>query len=375
MTTLQPVRLYALLPPMTISDLRQRDLILFEAISGSRAYGTHLPHSDIDLKGVFILPEAEFYGLDYVPQVANDTNDEVFYELRRFVELLLKNNPTVLELLGTPPDCVVYRHPLFAAFRAEDFLSKLCRQSFAEYAVAQIRKARGLNKKINHPEPPARKSVLDFCYVTVGAGAQPVATWLARHGYAATQCGLANVNHLTDLYALFVDETPDQRHGYRGLVRDPETSQDVQLSSVPKAETPVAYLSFNRNGYSTYCRVYREYKEWEQKRNPERYQNTVQHGKNYDAKNMLHVFRLLRMAGEIATECRLHVRRPDREFLLQIRRGEFGYEQLVTEAEILIEQVESAFAASALPEAPNRDAAEQLLVQLRQAWYAGQQVG
>lgn len=355
---------------LTISDLRQRGLILFEAISGSRAYGTHLPHSDTDLKGVFILPEAEFYGLTYVPQVANATNDEVFYELRRFVELLVKNNPTVLELLGTPEDCVVYRHPLFEAFRAEDFLSKLCRQSFAEYAVAQIRKARGLNKKINHPEPPQRKSVLDFCYVTVGAGAQPVATWLERRGYAARQCGLANVNHLTDLYALFVDETPGQHHGYRGLVRDPETSQDVQLSAVPKGEVPVAYLSFNRNGYSTYCRVYREYQEWEQKRNPERYQNTVQHGKNYDAKNMLHVFRLLRMAGEIASGGQLHVRRPDREFLLQIRRGEFEYEQLVAEAEALVERVENAFTTSALPNTPDADAAEQLLVRTRRAWYA-----
>lgn len=353
-----------------IADLRRRGLILFEAISGSRAYGTNLPHSDTDLKGVFILPETEFYGLSYVPQVANDTNDEVFYELRRFVELLLKNNPTVLELLGTPEDCVVYRHPLFEVFRAEDFLSRLCRQSFAEYAVAQIRKAKGLNKKINYPEPPSRKSVLDFCYVTVGAGAQPVATWLERRGYTSSQCGLSNVNHLNDLYAVFVDETPEQRHHYRGLVRDPETSQDVLLSAVPKGEVPVAYLSFNRNGYSTYCRVFREYKEWEQKRNPERYQNTVQHGKNYDAKNMLHVFRLLRMAEEIASTGRLHVRRPDRDFLLEIRRGAFEYEQLVTEAEALVERVEAAFATSALPEAPNTEAAEQLLVQVRQAWYA-----
>jgi hypothetical protein len=33
---------------MTIADLRQQNLILFEAISGSRAYGTNLPHSDTD---------------------------------------------------------------------------------------------------------------------------------------------------------------------------------------------------------------------------------------------------------------------------------------------------------------------------------------
>ncbi|MGI4867059.1 MAG: nucleotidyltransferase domain-containing protein [Janthinobacterium lividum] len=354
---------------MTIADLRQQNLILFEAISGSRAYGTNLPHSDTDLKGVFVLPEREFFGLDYVPQVANDTNDEVFYELRRFVELLLKNNPTVLELLGTPADCIVYKHPLFDQFQAPDFLSKLCRQSFAEYAVAQIRKAQGLNKKINHPEPPGRKSVLDFCYVTAGAGAQPAEAWLSRQGFVAAQCGLVNVPHLTDLYALFVDHTPAQNLGYRGLVRDPETSQDVQLSAVPKGEEPVAYLSFNRNGYSTYCRVFREYWEWVAKRNQERYANTVQHGKNYDAKNMLHVFRLLQMAEEIALTGEIQVRRPNREFLLQIRRGEFEYAELVAEAEQLVAQVEAAFKASALPAAPSAEAAEETLRRVRQEFY------
>ncbi len=358
---------------MTIADLRAQRLILFEAVSGSRAYGTNLPHSDMDLKGVFILPEDQFFGLEYIPQIANETNDEVFYELRRFVELLLKNNPTVLELLGTPADCVIYQHPLFAQFKAADFLSKLCRQSFADYAVAQIRKAQGLNKKINHPEPPARKSVLDFCYVTAGAGAQPATDWLARHGYEAARCGLANVPHLTDLYALFVDARPEGGLGYRGLVRDPETSQDVLLSAVPKGEEPVAYLSFNRNGYSTYCRVFREYWEWVEKRNAERYQNTVQHGKNYDAKNMLHVFRLLQMAEEIALTGQLHVRRPNREFLLQIRRGAFEYEALVAEAEALVTRVEAAFAASALPEAPDRAAAEQRLREVRRAFYAAAQ--
>jgi predicted nucleotidyltransferase len=362
---------FVALPPllMTIADLRQQNLILFEAISGSRAYGTNLPHSDTDLKGVFVLPEQQFFGFDYIPQVANETNDEVFYELRRFVELLLKNNPTVLELLGTPADSVLYKHPLFDQFQARDYLSKLCRQSFAEYAVAQIRKAKGLNKKINHPEPPARKSVLDFCYVTVGAGAQPAETWLARNGLTSSQCGLANVPHLTDLYALFVDYSPEQPLGYRGLVRDPETSQDVLLSAVPKGEEPVAYLSFNRNGYSTYCRVFREYWEWVVKRNTERYENTVQHGKNYDAKNMLHVFRLLQMAEEIARTSELHVRRSNREFLLQIRRGEFEYAELLTEAEELVARVEAAFASSALPETPSREMAENTLLRVRREFY------
>jgi predicted nucleotidyltransferase len=355
---------------MTIADLRQQHLILFEAVSGSRAYGTQLPHSDTDLKGVFILPEDRFFGLDYVPQVANETNDEVFYELRRFVELLLKNNPTVVELLATPDDCIIYKHPLFNEFKAADFLSQLCRPSFAEYAVAQIRKAQGLNKKINYPEPPARKSVLDFCYVTVGAGAQPVGAWLAQQGISNESCGLANVPHLSDLYALFIDPNPARPLGYRGLVRDAEVSQDVQLSAVPKGEKPAAYFSFNRNGYSVYCRAYREYWDWVAKRNKERYENTVQHGKNYDAKNMLHVFRLLQMAEEIALTGVIHVRRPNREFLLQIRRGEFAYADLIAEAEQLVARVEAAFALSALPAAPDKASAEATLRLVRQRFYA-----
>lgn len=208
--------------------------------------------------------------------------------------------------------------------------------------------------------------------MTRGAGAQPADTWLQRQHLTAAQCGLANVPHLQDLYALFVDASPEGRLGYRGLVRDAELSNDVQLSAVPKGEEPVAYLSFNRNGYSTYCRVYREYWDWVQKRNAERYQNTVQHGKNYDAKNMLHVFRLLQMAEEIAREGRLHVRRPNRDFLLRIRRGEFEYADLVQQAEELVQRVDAAFAASALPAEPDRPAVEQVLIEVRQRFYAGQ---
>ncbi len=354
----------------TLTDLRTTpSLLLLDAVSGSRAYGTDLPTSDHDRKGVFALPQEVFFGLTYTPQVANETNDEVYYEVGRWVELLLKNNPTALELLASPADCVLVRSPLLAAFRPELFLSKKCRLSFAEFAASQIKKARGLNKKINQPLEPARKSVLDFCYVTVGAGAQPLTDWLARRGWTAAQVALTNVPHLIDLYALFVDESADGRLGYRGIIRDPATATEVLLTSVPPGETPVAYLSFNRNGYSTYCRVYKEYWAWVEKRNAERYQNTVQHGQGYDAKNMLHVFRLLEMAEEIAREGVLHVRRPNRELLLRIRRGEFAYDDLLNRADDLLARVDAAFATSPLPEEPDYAAVEALLIGLRRELY------
>lgn len=54
---------------MTISDLKSGELIILECISGSRAYGLDTPSSDTDIKGVFLLPKEDFYGLNYVPQV------------------------------------------------------------------------------------------------------------------------------------------------------------------------------------------------------------------------------------------------------------------------------------------------------------------
>src|SRR5665213_920491 len=87
--------------------LRQRQFILLECISGSQAYNLSLPGSDVDKKGIFIFPKTELYGFESRGQVANRTNDEVYFEIRRFLELLTKNNPNILELLSTP---VSYTH-------------------------------------------------------------------------------------------------------------------------------------------------------------------------------------------------------------------------------------------------------------------------
>ena len=129
--------------PLTIAPLKAEGLILLECISGSRAYGLATPQSDTDIKGVFYLPKSRYFGLhsDYVPQVNNESNDIVYYELGRYVELLLQNNPNMMELLGTPSDKILYKHPLMDSFNAEWFVSKLCQNTFAGFANSQIKKS------------------------------------------------------------------------------------------------------------------------------------------------------------------------------------------------------------------------------------------
>ena len=358
---------------MTIKDLQDKKLIIFETISGSRAYGTNLPKSDTDIRGVFVLPEKDFYSLKYVSQVADTTNDTIYYELKRFIELLADNNPNILELLNAPEDCILQRHEIMNRILAKDFLTKKCEKTFAGYAYSQIHKARGLNKKIFNPVEPDRKTILHFCHITLKNGSMPLLDWLEKNQILQENCGLSAITHIKDMYALFYDDKNIENNNenplnYKGISKK-EEANEVLLSSIPKDETPKTYLYFNKEGYSSYCKAYKEYWNWVEKRNAERYENTLSHGKNYDSKNLMHTLRLLDMAEEIATLQKVIVRRPNRDFLLKVRLGEFSYQELLDEAEKRIENMANLYENSDLPEEVNMDKINILLFEMRKSFY------
>lgn len=350
---------------MTIDELKNSGHIIFECISGSRAYGLATQNSDTDIRGVFILPEADFYSLHYVGQVNNESNDIVYYELRKFIELCANNNPNILEMLHVPEHCILYQHPLFSAITMDLFLSKQCERSFANYAYAQIKKARGLEKKIVNPIEKERKSILDFCYIWTNEKSIALKKFLEAQGLNQTNCGLSSIPHMRDCYNLY----HSKELNYSSIVKS-DFSNDVNLSSIPKGETAIGLLFFNKDGYSNYCKTYREYWDWVTKRNDTRYSTTVAHGKNYDAKNMMHTFRLLHMAKEIAVENKIQVHRSDRQYLLAIKSGEFEYDELVTKAEQLKAELAELYRHSTLPDSPNLDVLNTLLATVRRRFYA-----
>ena len=131
----------------------------------------------------------------------------------------------------------------------------------------------------------------------------------------------------------------------------------------------MAVMNFNKDSYSIYCREYKEYQEWEQKRNEHRYQSTLSHGKSYDAKNMMHTFRLLNMAEEIALYQQVIVKRDDRDFLLKIRNGEFEFDELMQMVEEKMEQIKVAYEKSTLQDRPDINKAERLTIKIRERYY------
>lgn len=354
---------------ITYPELKQqKQLILLDCISGSTAYNLKVAGSDTDKKGIFIMPQQQLYGFNRQNQIANESHDEVYFEIGRFLDLLTKNNPNLLELLSTPQQFILYKHPLMDLIKAEDFLSKLCLETFAGYAQTQIKKARGLNKKINKPLDNDLKSILDFCYVVYGNGSVPLQEWLSEMGYSQQRCGLTDLPHFRDVYLLYHQSQLTGGSWFRGIVSGTD-ADEVQLSPVPKGIEPLAVMNFNKDGYSVYCREYREYKTWEEKRNQLRYQNTLSHGKSYDAKNMMHTFRLLNMAEEIAIYHEVRVHRDDREFLLKIRNGEFEFDELMHMVEEKMKRIKLLYQQSALPEQPDINKAEALLLECRTGYY------
>ncbi len=349
---------------LTLDWIKNNGLLIFEVIAGSRAYGLDTEKSDTDIRGVYVLPKELFYGLEYTGQVNNGTNDIVYYELKRFVELLAKSNPNILEMLNVPESCILHRDSIMDMLKPGMFVSKMCEKTFANYAFTQIKKAYGLEKKIVNPVEEQRKSVLDFCYVYEGKQATALEKYLAEKQFRQEYIGLSVITHLKDCYNLFYSAAGM----YKGIVRK-EHANEVCVSSIPKGEQALAMLYFNKDGYSVYCKKYKEYREWEAKRNEERYSATITHGKNYDSKNMMHVFRLLLMAKEIAVEGTVNVFRKDRDFLLSIKEGKFEYEELVKKAATIEGELPVLYAKSGLPEEPDVMVINQLLVHMREQFY------
>ena len=350
--------------------------IIFKTIVGSQAYSTSTSTSDVDLKGIYIQSPDDILSFKYEPQI-NVTKDETYYEVRRFLELLQVANPTMLELLYMPEECILIKAPVFYLIlqHRDKFLTKRCLESFGGYANAQIKKASGLDKKMNWEQKDMkRKTVLDFCYVLYDGGSMPFKKWLElvnrTRNYAnmkpVTQedFGLAKIDHGRDMYAIYCLDNFNMKCK-TGVVSDEEKANDVRLTSIPKEADNAHYMYFNKEGFSTHCRKYREYEEWLLKRNTNRYVDNVNHGQKVDGKNLSHCRRLLDMAIEIANEGIVKVKRPNADYLLMIKRGEVPLLEIIDQAEKDILLLNDLYKNSNLPDDVDIEFVNNLLLEIR----------
>jgi predicted nucleotidyltransferase len=375
---------------------------LYLVVRGSHAYGTNIETSDTDYSGIFIQSMDDILGNKYVEQINDDKNDTVIYEIRRFLELLGTNNPTVLELLNTPEDCVIYKDPIFDLILndREKFITKICAKSLGGYAKQQISKAKGQNKKQNwEKDKVTRKEVLDFVYVIEGEKSIPWKVWNEDYNYEEKFIGVVNVPNARDIYAVYYDGvarnmfseniTESDKNlliklkkelgepmgfGYKGLVKTGEgvnvaESNQLRLSSIPKGEEPICVVTYNKDGYTQHCNDYKSYQTWLEQRNESRWVDVQSHGQKIDGKNMMHCMRLIQMSREIAEGKGIIVRRPNAKELISIRRGEVDLQTLIDKVEKEIVEIDKLFEESSLPNSIDSSFINELIVKIRKYIY------
>lgn len=388
---------------ITYEFLKKNDLILFEAIVGSQAYGTSTPDSDIDKKFIYILPEDDIFGFDYIESL--EVNKDYFgWEIKKFLELIKVNNPTAIEFLNSPERCIIHKSKHFDNIlkNKNKFLSKLALKAFTGYASQQINKATGLDKKQNwEVERVTRKSILDFVYVIEDSGIVPWKKWNERRGnyYEVKFCGLSKIPRNKDLYALYYDtnahlcfakgmDEKDREHnkalfkkkgtpmgfGYKGMIKEKEednspVSNQLRTSSIPKNQDVLAYITYNKDGYTKHCKDYNSYQKWLTERNEVRYVEVKGHGQKIDGKNMLHCVRLIDMGIEIGQGKGVIVERDNAEYLLKIRRGELNLNELLELANERLNFMNEVYDNCSLPETPDYSLINDLLVDIRNKVY------
>ena len=290
--------------------------LIYETVHGSQAYGLATPTSDVDLKGVLVGPAGWYHGYLGGPEQVELNGDHVRYELRKYFRLAAAANPTVLELLWTPPECHVHMTPAGERLLAarEQFLSLRVKDSFSGYAMSQLGRIKTHRKWVMNP-PKKEPQRPDF--------GLPDRAQISRDQLGAVEAMLADRRlEPVDLSTNFLDILERERR-YRSARKEWDS-----------------FLS------------------WQKTRNPRRSELEAKFG--YDTKHALHLIRLLRMGLEIVATGRVLVRRDDRDELLGIKAGALSYDELMARAEALGQQVHAAAATSPLPANPD-DAALDVL--------------
>lgn len=348
-----------------------RARILFESIVGSRAYGTHHANSDEDIKGIYVEPMSSLLTLAELPeQIGDIKGDTVYYSLRRFLELALSANPNIIELLFMPSECVRFAAPCFTQIleQRDLFITKQAYVSHVRYAQSQIKKAKGQNKWVNNPQPEQAPTRLDFCWFVANASSNDEAPLrpktLTDAGVNLAHCHVASMEHTPNVYRLY-HYGPSAKGVFRGktLTCEPIPIEDETTHCI-------GLLIFNEQAYTRAKKDHQNYWTWRAQRNEHRWQTQENGQIDYDAKNMMHMFRLMLSAENILSHGSPIVRFKGEElaFLKEVLAGAFSHATLLEKAEILSDRLDALYHSSTLPEQPDATRAERLLKQVTSDW-------
>jgi len=301
----------------TNPDLNQ---IIYLVMSGSRAYGTSIPGSDTDLRGVMVEPKRYLLGLQSFEQFEDLPSDTVIYGLKKFATLLAKSNPNTIELLGVDEDCVVIISEQGDLLRnnAELFLSKRAIGSFGNYALAQLRRLQNALYRDSFTESQ-------------------------KHEHLKTMLN-AHMDHFQRTYASFPDGSIEFSTDERGLLFD------INLKQYPVVD----FVGI----YSEMASIVKSYNKLNHRNNKKSEKQLYKHA--------MHLIRLLMTGTDILLGNGIVTRRREAEhtLLMDIRNGKIPFEEIFNLTGEFQKKFHEASKSTKLPYEPDEEAIDHLLIEI-----------
>ena len=357
--------------------------------AGSIAYGTNLPTSDTDFRGIFsadpVNIRTPFYTVNECTDAAEE--DTKLYELTRFMKLAVDCNPNVVETLWVDDGDITITSPTYELLRdhRHELLSKKIAFTTSGYALAQLKRIKGHNKWITNPQSVRPPKQTDFVSMVFNFDERKLlkrdfdlTDYYADHRlvpYGGNVFGLyqakeyhpfhwATHNLNTNFDAGEGFHTINYKHEWMVNIRELITTK-----LVPRRRTPIAIIKFNKDEYKRAAEIHKNYWTWKENRNAARSELEEQFG--YDTKHAMHLVRLLRMGAEALTLGELIVKRPDADELLAIRNGAWKYEEIVKYAESMDRECrEVLYKTSTLRKNPDLEFASRLLMEAQDLVWA-----
>mgnify|MGYP001578001477 CR=1 FL=1 len=113
--------------------------LLYAKVWGSHSHNTQLPESDVDYLGVYVAPTHEVLSIDKPAEtVTHNKPDIEAHEVEKFCRLLLKGNPSMVEMLFTDKMHYMTEPWVELVMCRQTFLSQSVVKQYLGYANGQL---------------------------------------------------------------------------------------------------------------------------------------------------------------------------------------------------------------------------------------------